>query len=449
MQKIAPQSFYESVRLDPLFAAEGMDLERGAEALEAFRDALCDIQSHLGRDSYKLKLFFLTHPLHRYLYPLSFLRRFIESERCRRRFLAHPTMQNAERLLSAWRDTARSYAADASRHRKLHETALRKDKVLREKKAFFDMVGNSFTLADVFAQLALIEKNATKLKREVAERTSLLYTGTAYIPPSVSSGPQEAPPRSLSRIESFMAGINRERHVEESIIIEEYGPIGYVLPNFDGVATERQFFVYLLQNRATKYTFLRVEPADRFYFLPIGTDSPRFGWIGKAVFQSAIDRGAKYWMQTGTRFYTQRDLRFWMDVATLADKRRRPHLDWTLVDKQRSSMLDYALMTGVEEVGLQIVSAKVRNHFGTLQAYPLGAALLAHGHTSLYHLPFNGSVWRIAEKGNFVGSGRYGEGESMHEPMERVFPLVTEDMLRQMIRGGMNRVKVWREQGIL
>ncbi|MCE9541458.1 hypothetical protein K8R03_02765 [Candidatus Kaiserbacteria bacterium] len=450
MQNKLSQAFYESVIKDPLFAAEGMDLERGEVALDALRASLKEIGGYLSRPSYAKKAYLWTHPLQTHLYPVPFLKQFIECERERRRFLSQPSEAAAKRLLKSWKKAARTYRISVARFTALHHAVLSHDILIRDKKIFFDKVGNSFTHADIWQALETLKQNAVALEKDVAVRTVLLReSASEYNPPAPTQPVEGRTGDPLSEIGMTMSELNTERHAEESIIIEQHGPITVRLSNFDGQPTDRQFIVYMLQNRMTNYTFVRVEPVDRFYFLPVGTSNARYGWIGKALFQTAIDRNVPYWMQTGTRFYTMRDQQYWMDVLTIADMQRRAHLNRELVAKQRSSMLDYLLMTFVEEVGLQVQAAKARTGLGALSVYPLGAALVAHAHLSLYFLPFNGSVWRLPEKASFIGSGRVGADQSLHKGIEEVYPTVTKDMLREMIRGGMNRVNSWKERGFL
>ena len=123
-----------------------------------------------------------------------------------------------------------------------------------------------------------------------------------------------------------------------------------------------------------------------------------------------------------------RDHQYWADITTIADKTRRPQLDASLLDAQKSSMFSYLLMTLNEDTKNQVNNTKVRLHFGSFETYSLALALFAHTHPSIVFMPFNASVWRLPEKADFRGSGRFNTlKEGVYVPMDEVYAQLTEN----------------------
>ncbi len=445
----APQAFIDSVRHDPLMAAEGADLERAREAVQLLRERLEQLPAILGHGSLKRRLFLWRYPLTRYLYPVSFLESFVAAERARREFLADPTHRAAKKLIARWRQAARSYERGVQRSRRFHDRLIALDANIRGKKVFNDMVGNSFTISDVYGVLDALAQNAQTLVAEVESRARLLQGREEEFRPTDDS---ELPARvggELTEIGTTMLELNDERHGTESIIIARSGPITVTTAAFDGDKRERIFFVYELESREHGYRYVRVEPADRFYLLPIIGEGAKYGRIGADPFKTAIERGIPFWMQTGTRFYTTRDQRYWADALTAYDLSKRPELDRRLVAYQRSSMLEYLLMTLADEVEIQTLTAKVRNRMNGFGRYSFAASLFAHSNPSMYFMPFNGSVWRLSDMPRFAGSSRTPPEQLVHDDIELHYEKLSRELLREMIFGGMNRVKAWREQGFV
>ncbi len=443
-----PAAFLNSALADPLFAAEGMDVERAEKALDSIEESLGGIEHTLGLFSWRRKLFFMRYPLGKYMFPLSFLRSFIESERRRRVFITDPTMETAQKLLQQWHAAAHAYTTSVSRYEALHHQVFRNEPKLLTKE-IYDVAGNIFSAGDVQTMLALFAKNAEALQKEAALRSVFLYTKDAlYEQPDIpAASVQSCMPPPLSESAKRFFGIVDERTKEQFNVLEKHGPIGYRLSHIDGAPTDHQFFAYVLQNRTTGQMHVRIELADRYYFLPLDPDNLRYGAIGQEIFQPLIEKKIPYWMQTVTRFYAMRDQQYWMDITSIVDRARRPELDWNLAGCQKSSLLDLVLTNGAGEVREQMLQTKARLHTGGVAGYSLGRALFLHSAPSIYFLPFNSSVWRLSEKVDFLGGRRYEEDKGIYESLEKVVPELEDDTLRAIVRGGLLRQQVWKEKG--
>ena len=429
------ERFLELARTDPLFAAEGMDLERASGALDAIEEQTQELEKRWSADSFIRRLFFIRFPVARYAIPVPFLRDFIESERARRAFLAAPDISSAHELILRWKDTQKSLARSVERYTKLHHILFRLDEKAKTKASIQDMLGNVTTPEDVAGLLRLFRKNALSLQAEVADRKSLL------------EGPQIG--RRVSAVRTRAAD---EAHFSDAKVKPEYlhlhrlellhwlpfrhgkivescGPFSYTLAHFDGTPSPHTFMVYIVRNDTTGVLSLRVSALDAFRFIPLtDSDDAKFPPVGRAAFESLIKRGIPYWYQSVTSPYATRDDRYWADIATAADLRRRPALDSALVFSQKSSMFDLLLGACIEDHEIFIENIEERKG--------LWYWLLYRTHPSIYYLPFNASVWRIDDRPDFLGSGRAKREEIPYLPADVVLPGLTPEGISLMMQGG-------------
>src|SRR6187549_994561 len=104
-------AFLHAAADDPLFAAEGMDLERAEQALRNIEAVVAEIQAVCARESLGARIFLWVFPLSRYAVPLPFIKAFLASEESRRAYLAEPSRERALHLAAQWQKTAAVLAA--------------------------------------------------------------------------------------------------------------------------------------------------------------------------------------------------------------------------------------------------------------------------------------------------------------------------------------------------
>ncbi len=83
----------------------------------------------------------------------------------------------------------------------------------------------------------------------------------------------------------------------------------------------------------------------------------------------------------------------------------------------------------------------------TQAKYSPYAGLLNHSHPSMYFLTFNRSVWRLREEPQFLGDGRSSNARA-YLPESEVLPLLSDDMLEQVMQGSQTREEYERERGM-
>src|SRR3989344_3380672 len=128
MQAHAPDAFLGAVRQDPLFAAEGLDLENAERALDEIETRSGELSDAFAAGSFMRRLFFIRYPIARYAIPVLFLRAFIAGEKARRQILAHPTRESGETLVTAWEHALRAFRTSVARYRLMHRLLLKLEK---------------------------------------------------------------------------------------------------------------------------------------------------------------------------------------------------------------------------------------------------------------------------------------------------------------------------------
>jgi len=431
------QAFTVSLTSDPLFAAEGMDLKRGGEALSAIEAMCAEFQAVAGRYSFAYRAFFLRYPLERYALPLSFIVRLIRSEHLRRAYLEEPSREAAQALVREWHEAQRALARDASRYRELHTVLHRLNKKNGDPSGVEDVFGAVTTPEDAFALLDALEKNARTLATDIAAREALLRSGTPLPPARKRAALRyetaEIPPRyARARELELRDGFP----FRGSTILEMLGPVGYTTPIFDGTPTRHVFDLAILRDNASGLHHAKVSTLDVYTFMKIGQAAGRYNIAGQVAFQSLINRNVPYWYQCATNPYTARDQRYWADIATIVDLERRPQLNSALVQAQRSSMLDLLLGACWEDHTIYLKHMKERIALGTTLPYPWHW-LLKRSHPSLYYLPFNASIWRLAEEPDFGAlKPRIPLSQWAHRPADEVLPTLTDEQLQLVMKSG-------------
>ena len=433
------------VQTDPLFAAEGMNLEGAEAALDGLAEVARAYEAVLGKHPLR-RIFFTVMPIARSAIPIPFLRSFVECERRRRIFLARPTMSSARRLVESWETAQKHYARSVNRLTSLYRVLQAFDRVTKALSPEEDKHGNILTRDDIDRQLGSLKANARALANAMKVKRDCLR------------GIEEALPRSnpdshLRYIEGSVPERYARMHEFEILhgapfrhgaILEEHGPILYTLSNFDGTPTAHNFKLYIVRDDKSGAVSLKVTVLDVYLFLKLNM-KPEV--LRLRNHQSLAGTGLPYWYQAATKLYATRDQAYWADIATIVDMRRRPHLDRNLVHAQKSSMFDLLLGSCLGEHGQGLESIREHVLRGTYASSRAWKYLLHRAYPGIYFLTFNKSVWRLEERPDFLGSRRAGPEEFVYKSADEILAILTPDELELVMQGGRTRERVRRESG--
>lgn len=407
------KEFDRSVRVDPLFSAEGCDLEAASAALVEVTATTHRLEIALagqGRLRTPLfRLFFFLFPLFRNALPIPFLRQVLLCEQYRRAYLETPTTGTANDLLQSWCDAARQYSKCLRRYRFLHRVVLWLESSAHQY-VLQDLFGNISSIKHIEHTLDTMRQNGKKLHEEVAHRTQLLkekkssmidaaqvYEEAAVTPGTIS--PWHARLHMLEKSQ----GITPFR---QSDIKASYGPFSYVLPHFEGMPTKHTFMLYHLRNKKTDLESMWVAVVDKYLFTKVWNKATQqSGGKTPFVFSGGLNAAdTPYWYEPAGHLYALRDPSYWLDIATSVDlTRRHSDIDAQLVRRQKSSLLHLLLGACAEDISVFVRHTERRKRQGTLQAYSLMYGLLMRTHPALYYLTFNKSVWRISNATELLG----------------------------------------------
>lgn len=435
-----PKNFHELVAADPLFAAEGMDLDNATASLDALESALTDLEPEYAGASFARKLFFIRYPLAQYAVPSSFLRAIISSERARRVYIAYPTLESARALLHAWTHAQHCLSNDLGRYRTLHEILIRIESDA-EKFVMQDMFGYLTSYRFVMQTLDVFKRNADALRSEIAQRRELLEGDVSVA--NASRRPERKIPvlqkgeispwhRQLHEAE-IACGVSPYRYAD---ILESYGPYRIELANFDEKPRERTFMVYIMQEKKTPRKCMWVSFVDKFHFIDLWNFVPQADSVTRGKYASAIGLHKDeipFWYEGMALLYNTRDLRYWMDIATAIDAIRRPQLDRDLIASQRSSLFDLMLAECARDMRSMIAHLRRRARSGTSERYSLVYDLLTRTYPSAYYMPFNRSVWRLNEEPPLIGDGFQVPNNDRFLSDERMQKELTPDMIAKVM----------------
>src|SRR3989344_376590 len=442
MQKV-PDAFHESVLRDPLFSAEGMDIDAARKALITIQKNIRQLEEALSGTHWLsmrfwlYRAFFTIVPLNGYAFPLSFLQACIASEEKRRAYLAHPAYESARELLAAWNTSARGYERSLLRYRFLHRVVLWLEPKARDY-VLQDLFGNISTIPHIERTLAHMTQNAEQLHEEVSLRRRMFegargtITDPVFDAPDITTGALDPLYARLHTYE-IARGITPFR---QSVIEDTYGPFSYALKNFEGTATPHTFMLYTLRNKETHLRSMWVAVVDRYLLTKVWDPSASsFGQSGKVpfVFSGGLTaEDTPYWYEPAGHLYVSRDPSYWMDIAAHADMLRRPALDPRLVQAEKSSLLHLLLGACSDDLRTFVRHTRRRERTGTLSSYSLVYGLLMRTHPALYFLTFNRSVWRLPEQPQFLGERWKASIESPYVPESEVHSISDDDLARVM-----------------
>lgn len=436
--------FYNITISDPLFAAEGLDLDNAQWALDAIETATNNLEKIWKENYFRYKFFFLLYPFSKTLHPISFLKKFIKCERARRYFLKFPTIKNADILLKNYKETVAALQEDAKMHQTAFGAILKLDTNNTDTVTYY-FFKNMITLDEIMESTDAIINNTYTLKKEIKRREDIL---SGHFGDRICSSPiiriDKIPHKdnipTLSKELYYMLSLLEQKFVGKFKYDEKHGPIYYQLSNFDNELKYHQFFVYLSNSQESSgKNILRVLLADEHFFLPLDKEKYSFHF-GQYLYKPLIDRGILYWYQTATNFYCTRDLSYYSDLLTLIDLKRRKFLNTTYVLSQKSSMLDFLLWQGRNEDFMFIKQAKILALDKKLPS-PL-YMFIARSYPSLYYLSFNRSVWRQENKLEFLGTRFIGEG-SPYKSYKEIASTISKEDLKKILQASRMRAKEW------
>ena len=434
MNRVIPeplQKFYNLTLTDPLFAAEGLDLDNTRWALEDLRKLANDLEREYRKQYW---WFCFRYPFVETLHPIRFLERFIDCERSRRLFLYNPIMPNAQDLIRSYQKTLAALGECARAHREALIAA--KNAEPFPENAIFHFISESFSFSDMLQLVGLIIKNTQRLEEEIKQRAQILSGALAetFLPPEViplvtrESGP------ALSPLLQKALAWTEEQLGENAIISERYGPIFYECSQFDEKPATHQFYFYVMKYRASEKLRPFIVMADRYYFIDIKKffESASLAHL-RITWKTLYELGHKYEMRSGTQPYVALDLGYWADLATIVDtKWRRPVLNGRAVVSQRSSMLDF-LLRGLNYANRHFLirqQVALRDHN---IINPVFGLFVTRSYISLYYLLHNKSVWRLHDvelsKNTFSFYGDFCK------TIDEVAADVSEEELKILIRG--------------
>ncbi|MBI2122305.1 MAG: hypothetical protein HYT98_04255 [Candidatus Sungbacteria bacterium] len=442
------KSFHNFTLRDPLFAAEGLDIDNAKWALEELEFLTREVE-RVWRPSHRWFCFW--HPFTETLHPIGFLKRFLESERQRRRFIISPSEKNAELLLRTHEKTVSALELNLTAYRDSILDLCRQEHIPPDTSIFYFHT-NSISLAEFLKSIEVIYSNLKELKKEVKRRRNIFERGdfksinfSDAQPPGADPIPWKIQGPSLSEKYQEILRLE-EKHI--SGLVEKYGPIFYEFAHLDGTPRIHNFFTYVTRDNRNRRSF-HISLADCRFFLELtktesalpAAQSP-FDNRTRAIYEPSLKRGVRYWHQDVTSFYSVLDLRYYADLATLTDLNwRRTFLDHQAVLSQKSSMLDLILWTGVQHERSYMVMSKVQARAGQNPS-PL-YNFIARSYPSLYYLTFNRSVWRISDAPRFLGS-RFGNG-GIYKTLEEIEPFVSSEILEKIFESKKYRHMDWKQ----
>lgn len=454
MQTNGYEIFHDSVVRDPLFAAEGMDIERSLLGLDELERAIKEVERESCEGSIMRKLFIARYPIAKHALPIPFLRSFVDCEHARREYLLKPTIQSATFLASSWKKSADLFAACVKRYIALHGMFRDLEK-MNDSYVFEDRFGNASSATYIQDSLDSLMRNAQALRTEAEERLLVLTTNkkginalhsTSVFEPLVATDGECTDESSRIHALELQYG-TPFRDVE---ILEKFGPFRYVLSSFEGTPTPHDFMLYITRDKKTARVGMEVSRIDHFIFYELADKyNFRFNDISTANYKTLIDRGIPYWYESSTHLYTMRDQRYWMDIATIADMKRRPELNAAYLNTQRSSTFDLLLDVFVRHAHFNIGYARRRKFNGTGSSYSPYRGLLNHSYPSLYFLTFNRSVWRLPEEPQFIGDSRVDIAGRPYRPSSEVLPKLAPGMLEKVMQGSKIRIEEETAKGII
>jgi hypothetical protein len=432
-------TFAEMAEKDPLFAAEGLDLENCRQALDELVNSLKDIKK--SWKSLSVKLFFLKYPILETAHPISFLKSFIDSETARREFIKKPDLENAEKLVVMWSKTLNEYKQGINSYRSALLGIQRLEAIKDDSRiAYFD---TNISFKEFIKWTELLDRNASRLADEIESRKLILKGND---PALLSTDPRrgyvektnsddENHSKKIPEKLSELVEIAQSKFKKE----DQWKAIPIKIGHFDqGVPTLRNFNVSIARTNDLNLKFLAVILADDMYFLNLRKGH----FLNPIIYRPLLENNLDYWYQPATTFYASMDISYQAELATIVDHKRRKFNNPHLVDVQKSSLFDLLIGTGIY---YNTRFSKLLRIFSYHKCLPkLSFFYLARAYPSLYFLSFNKSVWRLDEDFRIQGT-RFGSN-SGYENYEKVSSEASFEALKKVVEISIRRSRFFKKE---
>ncbi|NQV93236.1 hypothetical protein HQ403_01930 [Candidatus Kaiserbacteria bacterium] len=438
MSDIGLINFISTVKKDPLFAAEGLDLDNARKALLGLGNSVDELEEAWG--GIISKLFFIKHPPRESLHPIEFLENFIESEYARRVFLKSGSKEDADALLNQWRETQKSYTKNLFSYKKALLEILKIEEIDPNAKIdYFSLVGS---IGELLSWVDRLLENAEELDSEIKKLGGILKGEEQIFRKSNDNRDkliiEKADLPKLPQIDS-----NLEELVRVATIYTEkkkaFGPIVYWLGHFnEGKITPHRFLVYIGTSKHTNCKMVTILLADDMYFLNLKRDH----FMDLSIYEPVMKKGLNYWYQPAAAIYNTLDASYWADIVTIADIKDRKFINEEQVLQQRSSLLDLLIGAGVSAGVTFTKLIKIVSHHK--ESAKLSYLYAARAYPTLYFLSFNQSVWRIEESPYLFGT-RFAK-ESHYESYTDLKDKVPFDVLRDIVETSVMRTEYFKKK---
>lgn len=432
------ESFRIAVFDDPLFAAEGLDLDNAQHALDELEASVKKIAKSWKKVI--ARLFFFKYPPAESAHPIAFLRSFLQSEKLRRVFLADPSVQNAQGLLAQWEETVDNYKEGAQKYRDALATIGYLENIDKNSQiGYFD---SAPTFAEIIAWTDLLLVNAERIKIEINE-FKLVLSGQRlpHMPKIISQKQESTAKKSTEDPVKTSPRINELLEIIESrfVVKKRFTDIKYKIGHFDGGKIKEHSFSVLIGNASDVVSpLIYILLSDEIFFLNL----TKGHFIDMIIYRPLFEHKLPYWYQPATTLYSHLDSTYQAEIATKVDLMQRSFKRPEQILRQKSSLLDLLIGTGIYYNNR--FEKLVRIYAFHRKLPQLSFFYFARAYPTIYFLPFNLSVWRIAKSPKLTGT-RFGP-KSHYEPYSKLHSKVSFEMLKKVVAISSSRSKYFKKE---
>lgn len=414
---------------DPLFAAEGLDLENARITLQKLEGSIDEV-SRPWKGMIP-KLFFLKHQPRKSVHPVRFLSDFLESERIRREFLEEPTQDGADALLAQWDKTLQAYEEDAKAYKKALLDIQRIEGI--DPSAAITYFNTGTTLNELLGWVDGLLENASAIESELKALRETLQNNRNDVVVG-ARGQREYKQWTENDLAPVDPGLKQLVGVHASLIKskENLGTVVCEVDHFDeGNMRPHRFSVWKHKSIHSDCDLVTILLEDDMFFLNLAQGH----FLDLSIYATVMDRGLDYWYQPATSLYSTLDVSYWAEVVTRADLEKREFENSSLVVGQQCSLLDLLLGAGVSANISFSKLIKIFDHNNT--STQLSFWYFARAYPTLYFLSFNESVWRLRKDPLLKGT-RFGAA-SHYKPYKEVKGKVSLDVLKEVVSASTTR----------
>lgn len=449
------RKLYEITITDPLFAAEGLDIDNAQIALQELEKVTLSLQ--ILDQSVSGRINFFLHPLTDVLHPFKFLKCFLTCEKNRRHFLASPNFSSAQSLIHSYYKAIDALEKNISMYKSSCLNVQNKSRSKFPKANAYNFYLYKIMFTDIINILDELQRNSQKLREEIDKRNVLFLDNMKlkFFKNRINiSRRNHFPIDKIPVLKKKVNNVSSDKEIFEwisqgrdyiyylekrygNISTKTFGPLFFKLKNFDKIPTIHKFLLTVITDKASTLRGLFPILADQFHFVDIREGKYKHH-ADIFTYQPLIRRGISHWYQPATSFYFSFDLTYHADLLTIYDRERRPFLNESYVLSQKSSMLDLLLWNGYFHNLSYLQNLKARKKAGRkISAWHY--LLIGRSYPSLYFLPFNRSVWRLMEKPNFLGT--YSGNKSVYVSRSELPKWLKKDDLKKIFHGGRIRAE--------